>query len=572
MADLRTALREPAGERRRFVRVQAAKAAVGAFLAAAFIAIVGRPDAMELIAVAGLVSPAILALLGLARIPLPVLETVSHAFFAAMVGYLVLITGGVSSPLTIWFALVPAEAALAGGRRPVMRAAAASLLSLLAVAAVEGLHALPESRLIVPAWQFYLGSALAAIMQAAFVASAAQDRQRRADEAAAEGAAMYRFLAENAMDLITLHGSDGRIRFASPAAFNLLGRDPKTLLGIAPSALAHADDLKAMQSTFVEASYFGRSAEAEVRLKRADGGYVWTEIRCRPAEPAEGEETEIVAVTRDISERKAHERALIEARDLAESANRAKSHFLANMSHELRTPLNAILGFSEVMTHQMFGMLGSARYLEYARLIHESGGHLLELINGILDMSKIEAGKFELAEETFLFEEVAGPALRFVRLQADRKGVVLKTAIAPDCKAIFADRRAVKQMLVNLLTNGVKFTPRGGEVRLSAARDSSGIEIAVRDTGIGIAPQDLKRLGRPFEQVDGTHVKAQEGTGLGLALVKALAALHGGTAAIESKLGEGTIVRLRLPHAAVRENDDRAHLQPEEPVALRGAA
>ena len=453
-----------------------------------------------------------------------------------------------------------------------MRAAAASLLALLVVGAVEGFHALPESRLIVPAWQFYLGSALAAIMQAAFVASAAQDRQRRADEAAAEGAAMYRFLAENAMDLITLHGSDGRIRFASPAALNLLGRDPESLLGIAPSALAHVDDLKAMQSAFVEASYFGRAAEAEVRLKRADGGYVWTEIRCRPAEAAEGEEAEIVAVTRDITERKAHERALIEARDLAESASRAKSHFLANMSHELRTPLNAILGFSEVMTHQMFGLLGSPRYLEYARLIHESGGHLLELINGILDMSKIEAGKFELSEEMFQFEEVAGPALRFVRLQADRKGVVLKTVIAPDCKTMFADKRAVKQMLVNLLTNGVKFTPRGGEVRLSAARDGDGIEIAVRDTGIGIAAEDLKRLGRPFEQVDGTHVKAQEGTGLGLALVKALTALHGGSAVIESKLGEGTTVRLRLPHAAVSETGERLTPEREEPIPLRGAA
>jgi cell cycle sensor histidine kinase DivJ len=242
------------------------------------------------------------------------------------------------------------------------------------------------------------------------------------------------------------------------------------------------------------------------------------------------------------------------------------------MSHELRTPLNAILGFSEVMTHQMFGMLGSPRYLEYARLIHESGGHLLELINGILDMSKIEAGKFELSEETFEFDEVAGPALRFVKLQADRKGVVLRTAISPDCKALFGDKRAVKQMLVNLLTNGVKFTPRGGEVRLSATRNDAGVEIAVRDTGIGIAPEDLKRLGRPFEQVDGTHVKAQEGTGLGLALVKALAALHGGSALIESKLGEGTTVRLRLPHAAVSERANDMVPPRQEPMPLRGAA
>jgi cell cycle sensor histidine kinase DivJ len=485
------------------------------------------------------------------------------------------LTGGIESPLVIWFALVPAEAALGGGRGSVMRAAAAAVTAMLVVGAAEAMYALPASPLLAPPWEFYLCSAFAAVLQAAFVAGAAQDRQRRADEAVAKGAALYRFLADNAIDLITLHGSDGRIRFASPAARALLGRDPDSLNGIAPSVLAHADELKALQAAFVEASYFGRSAEAEVRLKRADGSYVWTEIRCRPAEAADGEAAEIVAVTRDISERKVQERALIEARDLAEGASRAKSHFLANMSHELRTPLNAIIGFSEVMTHEMFGPLGARRYLEYAGLIHESGGHLLELINGILDMSKIEAGKFELSEELFDLAEVAEQSVRFVKLQADRKGVVLKTDIPADCVTIFADKRATKQMLVNLLTNGVKFTPRGGEVKVWALRDSSGLQIAVRDTGIGISPEDLKRLGRPFEQVDGTHVKQQEGTGLGLALVKALAAMHGGDAVLESKVGSGTTVRVRLPYAAVNVDTTRAAPPIEEPgnvIPFKGAA
>src|SRR5215467_11306571 len=180
-------------------------------------------------------------------------------------------------------------------------------------------------------------------------------------------------------------------------------------------------------------------------MKRRDGFYVWAEIRCRPAPPSHGEASDIVAVTRDITERKAQERELIEARDLAEGANRAKSSFLANMSHELRTPLNAIIGFSEVMTHEMFGPVGSPRYLEYSRLIHESGGHLLELINSVLDMSKIEAGKFELFEEVFDLDEIAGQAVRFVKLQAERAGVVLKLSVAPGAARIFADKRAVKQ-------------------------------------------------------------------------------------------------------------------------------
>jgi cell cycle sensor histidine kinase DivJ len=456
----------------------------------------------------------------------------------------------------------------------VLRAAAAAALVLLAVVAVEFFHALPHSRLDLPIWQLYAGSVLAAVIQSAVVAIAAQDRQRVADQAAAEGAAMYRFLADNAMDLITRHSADGRIRFASPSAQSLLGCAPEALVGLAPSALVHADDLKTMQAAFVEASYFGRAAAAEVRLKRADGSHVWTEMRCRPAAPSNGVAADIVAVTRDITERKKNERALIDARDLAEQANRAKSRFLANMSHELRTPLNAIIGFSEVMTFEMFGPVGSPRYLEYARLIHESGGHLLELINGVLDMSKIEAGKFELSEELFDLDEIATQAVRFVKLQADRKGVALKMSVASQAKMIFADKRAIKQMLVNLITNGVKFTPRGGEVRILAVRDAGGIAIAVEDTGVGIGPEDLKRLGQPFEQVEGEHVRAQEGTGLGLALVKALTAMHGGDAAISSVLGEGTTVLVRLPYAAVSDKGERVAPQrlQEPPEALKGAA
>ncbi len=554
--------------RRRFAAIQATKAAVGAGLAGLFVTLVGKPDLGEALAMAGLVAPGMFAALSFTRISLAALETASLAAFAALIGYLVALTGGMSSPLLVWLALVPAEAALAGGRKTVWRAGAAAALALIAVAVSQAMGLLPHSPIDSEVWEFYAGSVLAAVMQSALVAIATQDRQRKADKAAAEGAAMYRFLADNSMDLITRHGADGRIRFASPAAQALLGRGPDTLLGAAPSAMAHPDDLKIMQAAFVEASYFGRAAGVEVRLKRADGTFVWTEMRCRPAAPVKGEAADIVAVTRDISERKEQEQALIVARDLAEDASKAKSRFLANMSHELRTPLNAIIGFSEVMTHEMFGPVGSPRYLEYAKLINESGGHLLELINGILDMSKIEAGKFDLVEEMFDLEEVATQALRFVKMQADRKGVGLKLSMPAEAHSIFADKRAVKQMVVNLVTNGVKFTPRGGDVRVSAARIGGGIEIAVSDSGVGISQSDLQKLGQPFEQVDGAHTRTQEGTGLGLALVKALSALHGGEAVIESRLGEGTTVRLILPYAAVSEAGERV----TQPLEMRGAA
>jgi cell cycle sensor histidine kinase DivJ len=484
-------------------------------------------------------------------VPLAILESASLACFAALIGYVAAITGGLRSPLLIWFALVPAEAALSGGRAAVLRAALAAALAIVGVGGIEALGWLPQSRLVDPAWQIYAGSGLAAVLQAAIMAIAAQERQRAADVAANEGMEMYRLLAEHATDLITLHAPDGRIRFASPAARRLLGIDPDLLKGRALPSLVEASDVVPLRSAFVDAGCFGQPARAEVRLRRADGSMVWTEVRCRPAGSVKGSPADIVAVTREITERKAHERALIGARDMAEQSNRAKSQFLTNMSHELRTPLNAIIGFSEVMTHEMFGPLGNARYLEYAKLVHESGGHLLDLINGVLDLSKIDAGKFELHEETFCLEETAAQALRFVRMQAERKNVALRTRIVPGAAAIFADRRAVKQILVNLLANAVKFTPTGGTVWLAAAREGGGIELAVADSGVGIPESDLKRLGEAFAQ--GKAARAREGTGLGLSLVKGFAGLHGGDLRIDSVQGEGTIVRVRLPQAAVTE-------------------
>ena len=548
---------DSAGERRRFVALQAAKAGVGAVLGLGFFGMVGRPDLPEAIAMAGLMAPALLALLGMTGLKLATLEQVGLAGFALLIGYLAVLSGGMASPLIVWFALVPAEAALAGGRQEstrgaVVKAGLVAALVLLAVAGAQALDMLPPSRLTLPVWQATFVSMLAALVQAVLIAAAAQDRQRAADAAAAEGAAMYRFLADNAMDLITRHSSDGRIRFASPATVALLGCTPDDITDQTLNAIVHPDDMGVVQAALMESSYFGRSGTAEVRLRHKDGHTVWAEIRCRPASRTIGAPAEIVAVTRDISERKRHERALEAARDAALDASRAKSRFLANMSHELRTPLNAIIGFSEIMTREMFGSIGP-RYQEYSRLIHESGAHLLELINSVLDMSKIEAGKFELSEEMFDLEETAESAVRFLKIPAERAGVVLALSVQPGARLVFADRRAIKQILVNLLSNGVKYTPPGGEVRVAAqvSQDGRGIEITVTDTGTGISQADLERLGKPFEQVENAETRAKEGTGLGLALVKSLAAMHGGEAVLTSALGEGTRVTVQLPCAAV---------------------
>ncbi len=230
----------------------------------------------------------------------------------------------------------------------------------------------------------------------------------------------------------------------------------------------------------------------------------------------------------------------------AESANRSKSEFLANMSHELRTPLNAIIGFSEIMEASMFGPLGSAKYVEYAHDIHSSGQHLLELINDILDLSKIEAGRMTLEKQPTDLATVIEESLRLVSGRAEIASVkVLNEASA--LPHIEADKRAIKQVLLNLLSNAIKFTPAGGIIRVHSMADSQNITISVEDSGIGIPAHALPKIGRPFEQVESQHSKKHKGTGLGLALSRSLVEMHGGSLKIESTEGVGTRVTFTLP-------------------------
>ncbi|KQW82478.1 PAS domain-containing sensor histidine kinase [Brevundimonas sp. Root1279] len=231
----------------------------------------------------------------------------------------------------------------------------------------------------------------------------------------------------------------------------------------------------------------------------------------------------------------------------AEAANQAKSEFLANMSHELRTPLNAINGFSEIMQGEMFGPLGDQRYKGYAGDILKSGQHLLSLINDILDMAKIEAGKATLHYEPVSVKEVVEDAARLMRGRVEEAGLRLLVD-APELPPIEADHRGLKQVVLNLLSNAVKFTPVGGQIVVSVSRrDGDRVRVAVTDTGIGIAHEDLPRLARPFEQVEGQHSKTTQGTGLGLALSKSLIELHGGALDIQSEPGRGTTVSFDVP-------------------------
>ncbi len=292
-----------------------------------------------------------------------------------------------------------------------------------------------------------------------------------------------------------------------------------------------------------------------------DGGYVSvgtdiTKLKQHEQKLMEGEKRQIATIADLRKSQQALELQTGELADLAgkyaeektraEDANAAKSKFLANMSHELRTPLNAIIGFSEIMESGMFGPLGAEKYVEYSRDIRESGEYLLDVINDILDMSKIEAGGIRLTPETVALEPVLADCLRVVSTRAGEKKLKLDSDVDADIQ-LGADRRALKQIALNLLSNAVKFTPDGGAVTLRGRRRAGMVTIAIADNGIGIPKNSLRKLGRPFEQVESQLTKRHQGSGLGLAIAKSLVELHGGAMRIRSKLGQGTMVVVRLP-------------------------
>lgn len=254
----------------------------------------------------------------------------------------------------------------------------------------------------------------------------------------------------------------------------------------------------------------------------------------------------------EIAERQRAEEELRRAKEIAEAASRAKTEFLANMSHELRTPLNAIIGFSDMIRNQVFGKVAdcamSQKYLEYIDNIHDSGCHLLKIINDILDVSRIEVGKVKLNEELLDLREVVKATERLIHSQADKNKVKVVPVLPDAFPMLMGDERILKQTVLNLVSNAVKFTPEGGSVTISTeVADDGWIELRVKDTGIGIAPEDHTKVMQPFGQVDSSLSRRHEGTGLGLPLSKTFMELHGGALLLDSALGQGTTITLRFP-------------------------
>ena len=253
---------------------------------------------------------------------------------------------------------------------------------------------------------------------------------------------------------------------------------------------------------------------------------------------------------------------LLVAKTAAEAASKAKSEFLATMSHELRTPLNAIIGFSEFLMDETIRPNEPAKVTGYLKAIHESGHHLLAVINDILDHSKAEAGRLEVSEEEVNVEESIAAALRVVAPRARSGGLEIATTIAPELPLLRGDSRLLRQILLNLLSNSIKFTPSGGKVDVAATEEDGGLAIRVRDTGIGMKAEDIPKAFEPFRQIDNRFIRKYQGTGLGLSLVKAMVEAHSGTIGVHSAPGAGTTVTIRFPGARV--------VQPQPPLRAAG--
>jgi|GEM_PF-509142 len=355
---------------------------------------------------------------------------------------------------------------------------------------------------------------------------------------------------------ITRADGDRPVVYCNPAFERITGFTSDDVLGLNLRFL-HRDDIDQaplhelrglLDTGFADCDSF----TGLVRNYRKDGSLFWNRLSVAPVRDHAGQTTHFVGVQEDVSDLKQRELELQEAREQADRANRAKSDFLAKMSHELRTPLNAVIGFSEVMKEELFGPLGSAHYKDYVEHIHVSGHYLLALINDILDMSKIEAGRMELNETVVRLRDVLPTVLAVCQDSAAKRNLTVSVDGVEDLPTFWADVRAVKQMILNLISNAIKFTPEGGSIVISGGHDADGtLSVSVSDTGVGIAESEQARVMEPFQQSKASLQAAEPGSGLGLALVRAMIELHRGTISLVSREGQGTTVTLRFPPARV---------------------
>ncbi|NHK29570.1 PAS domain-containing sensor histidine kinase [Parvularcula flava] len=348
-------------------------------------------------------------------------------------------------------------------------------------------------------------------------------------------------------DMIALHHADGRFSRISESARLVTGHDPEALAGKPLSAIIAPGDRGAAFNALASACYRGGKARAEFRILKADGSIGWAEM----AVSADGK-GRVRSIIRDIGERHANVQAHAAAREEAEEQATAHTTYLADLSHEIRTPLNAVIGFAEMMKHETFGPLGHQKYEEYAGLIHKSGQHLLSLVSDLLDLSKLEAERYQLEPQPTDIAGLVNDCVEMTRLGAEEAGLTMTADLDALPDDVLVDQKVLRQIVLNLISNAVKFTREGGiEVRLR--HDGESMWISVIDTGIGMNADQLANIGKRFTKAQRDGVRGAKGTGLGLALCDALARLHEGELRLASREGEGTRAVLCLPLVAAGE-------------------
>jgi len=446
----------------------------------------------------------------------------------------------------------PVLAALVA-RPPLRRLSWLALLPVLFIAGLSALLGLPGP---IGEGQFVMQSSAYGFLLATAVVAYSAHRINSAYEVHDKSQiTAYRHLIEHVQDAVLRFSSDGQILLVSRSAEALFGCPRFQLSSGGLGERLHVLDRPGYLTAFADANQGGRSRTIEVRMRQDDPRaatsvprFIWVEIRFSPVveHDAAGQRHEVIALLRDITARKDAEAAMEAAKRVAEDASQAKSRFLATIGHELRTPLNAVVGFSEMMASGIGGEL-SDTHREYAGLIHQSGKHLLEVVRMLLDMSKIEAGKFEIQAEPFQPEDLVPACFSMVESMAKEREVRLESEIEPGLPPLVADERGCRQILINLLSNAVKFSHPGGLVSVTVRRQGQSINFSVRDRGIGMAPTALQRIGEPFFQAQEGLTRQYEGTGLGLSIVKGLVELHGGTLRAMSEIGAGTTMTVLLP-------------------------